>query len=267
MIRVSLGLSFVLDANVVWRHEIEGALDRHVGPDRMSARRLGSVTYVTDIFGSFGLATPKLKVHRHGQDVTESFLDEHPDRTSVFKDAEDSLPNSLAKSVLGEVTRTDLWSTFIERSLVPHYNKAIESYHGMRLDIRDRFLRRLASVIALMRLKDTQALATACMTRGKLAREVVRDGMDPYGNNITNVIPSLDAFVMLTMALIKRGRIITRNDLQDARHLAATVPYADIVLTDKEMASLVGPSGLASKARAAVLVSTAQLLRTLSKST
>ena len=112
-------------------------------------------------------------------------------------------------------------------------------------------------------MKDSQALATACVARGKSPEEVLREGLDSYGNNILNVMPSFDSLVLLTMAFIQRGQEIARNDLQDARHLAATVPYADFVMTDKDMTNRFALSTLASKARADVLSNMDELLEKL----
>ena len=259
----ALGVSFILDSNMAWRHEIDSALDNHVGPDRMSVRPLGSVPFVTDLFGLFGKDTPKLRIQRDGQDVTAAFLREHPERADAVKEAEKELPARLAKSVLGEGKKTGMWSALVDRELTPYYDKTVESYQGMPVAVRDRFLRRLASAVLLISMKDTQALVTACLARGKSPEEVLQEGLDSYGNNILNVMPSFDSFVLLTMALIQRGQKIIRNDLQDVRHLAATVPYVDFVMTDKDMKNRFALSTLASKARADVLSDIDELIEKL----
>ena len=205
----ALGLSFISDSDMVWRHEIESALDRHVGPDRMSVERLGGVPYLTDLYGFFGRPRPKLTIERDGKDVTEAFLREHPETAGALEEAQDEFPARLAKSVLREGEKTRVSSSFIDLNLVPHYEKAMESYQGMSQVVRDRFLRKMASAIVLIRLVDIDALATACAARGNSYREVLREGMDSYGNNILNVMPSVDSLVLLTMALIQRGQKIT----------------------------------------------------------
>ena len=259
----ALGLSFILDSNVVWHHEIECALDSHVGPDRRSAGPLGSVPFVTDLYGSFGRTSPKLRIQRAGRDVTEAFIREHPEKVAAVKEAENELPTRLAKSVLGEGEKTGMWSSLIDRDLIPYYDKTLETYQGMPQLVRERFLRRLASAVLLISMKDSRALAIACVARGKSLEDVLREGLDSYGNNILNVMPSFDSLVILTMAFIQRGQKIVRNDLQDARHLAATVPYADFVMTDKDMKNRFALSTLASKARADVLSDMDDLLEKL----
>ena len=259
----ALGLSFILDSNIVWRHEIDSALDSHFGPARMSVRPLRSVPFVTDLFGSFGKNTPKLRIQRDGQDVTAAFLREYPERAEAVRQAEGELPAKLAKAVLGEGKKAGKWSALVDRELIPYYDKTVESYQDMAPVVRDRFLRRLASAVHLISMMDTQALVPACVARGKSPEEVLRDGLDSYGNNILNVMPSFDSFVLLTMPLIQRGQKIIRNDLQDVRHLAATVPYADFVMTDKDMTNRFELSALASKARAEVLYDIDELIEKL----
>lgn len=261
----SLGMSFTLRPDIVWHHEIESALDTHVGPVRFYASPLGPVPYVTDIFGLLGRTAPKLRIDRDGQDVTEEFLRVHPERASMLKAAQDELPTSLAKSFLGETERVGWLPSLMDREIVPRFNKAMKSYQERSPAVRDRFLRRLISTIILIGLEDTIPLGFACIARGKELTEVLAEGLDPYGNSIMNVMPSFDSLVLLTMALIQRGQTITKNDLQDARHLAATVPYADFVMTDKDMMRRFALSSLASKARAEVLCDMDQLLGKLER--
>ena len=247
--------AFTQDPNVLWHHEIESGLTRFVGLDRMSVWPLGRVPFVTDVFGSFGQRTPKLTVSRDGQDVTEAFLQEHPDRADAITEAQQRLPHDLARAILRETPRTGIWSALLDQKLVPQYNKAVESYQGMGENARRLFLRRLASVIVLACVKDFDAFVASCMARGESMSNVLEVDRDSYGNTILNVMPSFDAFVVLSMELIKTGQEVTRNDLQDVRHMAATVPYANIVMTDKRMMTLFESSGLAKKARAKVLYS------------
>ncbi len=218
----------------------------------MSARPLADVPYVTDVFGAFDLPTPNLRVYRDEQDVTDAFLREHPDRATTFKALQDALPGNIAESLLTETERTRRASVRIDRSLVPQYNSAIAVYEATPAHIRDRLLRRFASVLAFTGMKYGEPLAASCLARGTSWRAVLQDDMDLGGNNIANVMPTLDALVILTMGLIRRGRKVTRNDVQDAGHLANAVPYADIVMTDRDMAALYALSGLAEKARATV---------------
>lgn len=260
----ALGMSFTLGADIVWHHEIESALDTHIGPVRSYRPPLGPMPYVTDIYGLLGSTAPKLRIeNRDGQDVTEEFLRVYPERASTLTAAQDELPTRLARSFLSETEKSGWLPSLMDREIVPRFNKAMKSYQEMAPAVRDRFLRRLISTIILIGLEDTIPLRFACIARGKELTEVLGEGLDPYGNSIMNVMPSFDSLVLLTMALIQRGQRITKNDLQDARHLAATVPYADFVMTDKDMMRRFALSSLASKARAEVLCDMDQLLEKL----
>ena len=259
----ALGMSFVQNSDVVWHHEIESALETHIGPDRFYRPPLGPVSYVTDIFGFLGSTNPKLRIDRDGQDVTEDYLRVHPEKAVAVKAAQDGLPASVAKSFLCEEEKIGWLPSLIDREVVPRFNKAMDSYQEMPPAVRERFLRRLASTIVLIELKDSVPLGIACAARGKQLREVLGEGLDLHGNSIMNVVPSFDSLVLLTEALIHRGQQITRNDLQDAQHLAATLPYADFVMTDKDMKSRFASSSLVSKARAEVVSDMDQLLEEL----
>ena len=105
----------------------------------MSVWPLGRVPFVTDVFGSFGQRTPKLTVSRDGQDVTEAFLQEHPDRVDAITEAQQRLPHDLARAILRETPRTGIWSALLDQNLVPQYNKAVESYQGMGENARRLF--------------------------------------------------------------------------------------------------------------------------------
>ena len=261
-----LGCSFVVNLKDLWRREIECALDRHVGPDRMSARPLPPVPFVTDVFGAWSMPTPKLRVMRHDNDVTQAFLRDNPDRADALREAEARMPGKLAKMLLSDTPRTSRWRSLIAERLLPHYAKATETFGNLSANVRSRFLRRLAAILALNGLYDSDALAVACMARGKSV-DILREGLDAFGYNIMAVVPSFDAFVMLTMELIAKSvterRPILVNDLQDARHLAMTVPYADFVMTDRDMATRWRDSGLADKARATVRHDLGQLMKDL----
>ena len=264
-IRVLGGFTFVHDPNVVWIHEVESALDKFVGRDEMSALPLDPIRYVTDVFGFFGESAPKVSVMRGNQDVTEAFFREHPDRANIVKEALQRLPFELAGAMLTSSPRSGVWSALLANKLAPQYEQAIEHYRKMNEHVRRLFLRRLTSVIVMAAIKDLDVLVASCMARGMTVPDVLGIERDSYGNTIMNVMPSFDAFVALSMQLIKEGREITTNDLQDMRHLATTVPYADFVMTDKRMMRLFELSGLRQKARARVLYSLDELSVELEK--
>ena len=263
-----LGCSFVVNLDDLWQREIECALDTHVGPDRMSVCPLAPVPFVTDVFGAWRMPVPRLRVMRDDEDVTQAFLRDNPDRADALREAEATMPDKAAKALLGDTPKTSKWRSLIAESLLPHYAKAGETYGNLPANVRSRFLRRLAAILALNGLYDSDALAVACLARGKSV-ELLREGLDAFGYNIMAVVPSFDAFVMLTMELIDKSvterRPIAVNDLQDARHLAMTVPYADFVMTDRGMATHWRDSGLAAKARAEVLHDLDQLANALER--
>ena len=257
-----LGCTFVVNLRDLWQRELESALDRHVGPDRMSARPLPPVPFVTDVFGAWGLPVPKLRVMREHEDITQAFLRDNPDRADALQDIEARMPGELANALIRDTPRTSKWRCLIAENLLPHYARAVQTLGNLPTNVQDLFLRRLAAILALNGLYDSDVLAVACMARGR-SLDILREGLDAYGYNIMAVIPSFDAFVMLTMQLIKTSakeqRPISVNDLQDARHLAMTVPYADLVMTDRDMASHWRDSGLAEKAHAKVVHDLGQL--------
>ena len=248
-------LTFVHDSATVWVHEVEAALTKFVGSDVMSAMPIGSVPYVTDAFGLFGESAPNIRDMLEDHDVADRAFLEHPCRAGIVEEMQRQLPYDFAKRLLVSPPRTGVWSALLDNRLVPQYNKAVESYLEMDEHTRSLFLRRLASVIVVVSIKDLDVLTASCMARGQTVVDVLKMDDDSYGNTILNVMPSLDALVTLSTELIKQGREVTRNDLQDIRHLAATVPYADFVMTDKRMMRLFQTSGLGRKARAKVLYS------------
>ena len=144
-----LGCSFVVNLKDLWRREIECALDRHVGPDRMSARPLPTVPFVTDVFGAWGMPVPKLRVMLGDEDVSQAFLQDNPDRADALREAEATMPRELAKSLLRETPRTSRWRSLIAERLLPHYAKATETFRNLPPNLRSRFLRRLAAILAL----------------------------------------------------------------------------------------------------------------------
>ena len=191
-----LGCSFVVNLDDIWQREIECALNRYVGPDRMSAYPLPPVPFVTDVFGAWQVPVPKLRVMRHDEDITQAFLRDNPDRADALHEAEAAMPGELAKALLSDTPRTSRWRTLIERVL-PTYTKAGETFANLPANVRDRFLRRLAAILALNGLYDSKVLAMACLARGQSWKDVLREGLDAFGYNIMTVVPSFDAFVML----------------------------------------------------------------------
>ena len=170
-----LGCSFVVNMDDLWQREIECALDRHVGPDRMSARPLPPVSFVTDVFGAWQIPVPKLRIMQHDKDVTGAFLRDNPEKADALHEAEANMPGELAKGLLNDTPRTSRWRSIFNKRLLPHYAKATETYANLPKNVRSRFLRRMAAVLALNGLYDSKALAVACLARGK-SMDVLREG-------------------------------------------------------------------------------------------
>ncbi|MDE0660239.1 MAG: hypothetical protein OXI79_11380 [Gammaproteobacteria bacterium] len=250
-IEVLGNLTFVYDPTVIWVHEVEAALSEFVGSDEMRATPIERIPYVTDAFGLFGESVPLVEawVKQHMPGVPT----DHPGVASVLREMQQRLPRDFAKRLLESPPKTGVWSALLDDKLVPQYNKVVESYRNMDTESRGLFLRRLASVVVVNDIMDPDILKAACVARGRTEVDVLKMDSDSYGNTIVNVMPSLDALVVLSMGLIEQGNAVIRNDLQDIRHLATTVPYADFVMTDRRMMRLFHNSGLVEKARAKVL--------------
>ena len=250
-IEVLGNLTFVYDPTVIWTHEVEAALSKFVGPEEVSAIPTEGISYVTDAFGLFGESIPL--VEERVEQPMPGVPTDHPGVLSILKEMQQRLPRDFAKRLLESPPKTGVWSALLDERLVPQYNKAVESYRNMDEESRALFLRRLASFIVVNDIIEPDVLETSRMARGRTVVDVLKMDGDSYGNTILNVMPSLDALVTLSMRLIEQGHEVIRNDLQDIRHLATTVPYADFVMTDRRMMGLFHRSGLAEKARARVL--------------
>ena len=255
--------------HVVSRHEIEGLLDRIVGP---SHRPINAMDYLDwGVARAFGMVGGFRLRSANGADVTEAVRRRHPggpeDFDRVLWEAELGLNRACIEGPSPE-EEPDLrkfgWDPTKSFDMASR-RAAQEVEQVQRFDAAPRWRRgRIRDVVAareiLIEIND--ALSRGLHERGTRLETVFRQPDAARG--AFDSMPSFDATVTLKTEYHRDpGHRWTTNDIHDIDALGSTLPYCDIVVTDKAAASHAVRTGLAERLQTTVLSRTADLLKHL----
>ena len=254
------GFAVVTNRHAITTHEIEALLDDLVGanPDPIS-----SLDYLDwGVFRVLGMRGDFKVVTRDGEDVTSAVRQRFPDGPDEFDRILNEGIVNLNRQVLDGPSPQD----------EPDFRAK-----GYRRDrILERYVQEAAAEDAWARLLDEEPQ----WRRGRLrdavsAREVAvhiietvkfaanARGLQAFGDifrgvedprRAFDVMPSFDVSVTLKTTIHRNGQHRwTNNHVHDIHALASTLPYCDIVVTDREMAALVRRSKLDQRLGTTVL--------------
>lgn len=240
-------------------HEIEALLDHLIGPN---PRPINTMDYLDwGVARAFGMVGGFRVRSSTGDDVTEGVRARHPAGPAAFDSA-------LAKAEL-ELNRRIIegpapdeedemqalgWNPRAAMEVTDR-RAAQEVEQVARFDEDPAWRRgRIRDVVAAREvlIEINETLHKGFSSRGAKLEEVLSDVGDT--RRAFDSMPSFDVAVSLKTAYHRDStHRWTTNDIHDIDALGSTLPYCDIVVTDKAMASHVLQTGLAERLSTVVL--------------
>lgn len=259
----------VTSRSVVATHEIEAVLDGIVGPNPHPINTMDYLDWgVARAFGMVGGFRVK---SIGGEDVTEEVRSSYRDGPEAFDAIHAAAELGLNRCVIDgpspdeEPELRELGWNPTSAFEIAEQRAAQELEQVQRFDRDPRWRRgRIRDVVAtreiLIEINDI-------LFKGLAARGATLDAMFPepeHARRALDPMPSFDAAVTLKTSYHgdpEHGW--TPNDIHDIGALGATLPYCDIVVTDKAMASHAKRTGLAERLGTLVLSRPSDLLEHL----
>lgn len=257
-----VSLFFVVTSlHVVASHEVEALFNKIIGPN---PNPFGFVRYLDwGVMRSAGLDGRLRVINGKDKDVTEAYIKNYPDKEFLLSKLREASLN-LNRSVIegpspGDEAefRANGWNP---ENLLEQYKKMAEFEKVLvkELDEDPKYrcdsglLRNLVSARYICHLLN-DTFWEGLRNRGvERLEEVFR----PDSDDICQMdrMPSFDVFVSLMTSLHKNpNHGWKENHIHDIFALALTVPYCDIVLTDREMVSHVRRTGVDQRMDTVVL--------------
>jgi hypothetical protein len=248
----------VMSRSAIASHEIESLLDRLIGPN---PKPINTIQYLSwGVARAFGMVGGFRVKSLDGEDVTEEVRARHPDGCEAFDRA-------LAKADL-DFNRSVIEGPTPEEE--PELRKLGYDTKGL-FEIADRRAEQEIEQVARFnaypewrrgRIRDVIAAREIIieindpLIRGLTERGVAPHEVFPKAGDASGVfesMPSFDVAVSLKAAYHRdSSHRWTPNDIHDIDALGSTLPYCDIVVTDKMVAHVTG-RGLAERLQATVL--------------
>ena len=248
---------------VVARHEIEALLDYFVGPN---LKPINTMDYLDwGVFRAFGMDGSIRVKSAEGRDVTNQVRQSFPHGPQVFDEIVSEGVLKLNRQVIdGPSPEED--AEFREHGYDPiRVLEQFEKEAANEVEFADRLnddpkwrrgrLRDAVSAREVL-IQINSILKRGCDERGVVSLESLQSPFPSVtdARRVFDFMPSFDASVTLKTSLHKDARHPwTPNDIHDLHALASTLPYCDIVITDRAMASQAVQTGLASRLNTVVL--------------
>lgn len=255
----------VTSRSVISVHEVEALLDRLVGPN---PHPINSMDYLDwGVARAFGMAGGFQVKSATGDDITDEVRSKHPAGPEAFDLRLAQAELELNRKTI-EGPRLDEEPELRESGWNPRAalevserRAAQEVEQVSRFDDDPRWRRgRIRDVVAAREvlIEINETLQRGLSERGVKAEEVFTRVEETRG--AFDSMPSFDVAVTLKTELHRDPQHRwTTNDVHDIDALGSTVPYCDIVVTDKAMASHVNHAGLAERLDAVVISPLADL--------
>ena len=245
---------------IVATHEIEALLDQIVGPN---PKPINSMNYLDwGVYRAMGMDGSMRVQSADGIDVTEEVRQSFPQGSQVFDQIVSQAALEFNRQIIdGPSPEED--SEFRkqgynpEKILEPYEQEAANELGQARLlDDEKKWRRgRLRDVVSAREvlIQINSILKRGCNERGIGSLQNLFPSVTDTRRAFDSM-PSFDASVTLKTSLHKNERHRwTTNDVHDLHALALTLPYCDIVITDRAMASQAAQTGLASRFNTIVL--------------
>jgi len=256
----------VTSREVVAEHEVEALLDRLVGPRPDPINEMDYLDWgVARAFGKVG----GLRVIRgdDGADITEEVRARDPGGPNAFDRkiawAELELNRRTLEGPTAEEEpelRREGWDPMAAMEVTAQ--RATQEIEQVQRFNTNRAWR-LGHLRDVVMAREVLIEINEMLSRGLTARDTTVEAAFPdpeVARHAFDVMPSFDVSVSLKTAYHRNpAHNWTPNDIYDIDALASTLPYCDIVLTDKQAASTVVQSGLSKRFEAVVLPHLADL--------
>lgn len=254
------GFKVVTPRFVVATHEIEALLDHIIGPNPEPINTMDYLDW--GIFRALGMDGSVRVTSADGRDVTEEVRQSNTYGPQVFDEiVSETILELNRKAIVGPSPDED--SEYREQGysprniLEPYEREAeneVEFVHRLNDDPKWRRGRLRDAVSA----REVLIQINSILKRGCDARGIgsLQSLFPPVTDTrrVFDAMPSFDASVTLKTSLHKNSRHSwTSNDVHDLHALALTLPYCDIVITDRAMASQAVQTRLASRFNTIVL--------------
>ena len=245
---------------VIATHEIEGLLDRLVG---LNSQPINTMDYLDwGVFRAFGMVGGLGIKSISGQDVTDEYRHQYADGPQAFDSLVSKATLDLNRQVIdgpSQDEESDLrklgWNP--QPLLKMYEQKAedeLEQVRRFNCDPqwrRDRIRDAISAREVLLEINTI--LKRGCDDRGVDSLEKILPEIETTRCAFDSM-PSFDVAVTLKTSYHRDAmHLWTQNDIHDINALASTIPYCDIVVTDKAMASHAIRTGLAERLNTIVL--------------
>ena len=257
----------VMPRHVVATHEVEAVLDRIVGPNPQPINTMDYLDRgVSRAFGMDGGISIK---SISDKDVTAELRRRYADGPQAWDAVLQETEWEFNRRVIDGPTpdeepefREDGWNP--EAVIEAYEGKAVEEREQVcRLDRNPRWRRgRLRDVVTARELlfEYLDIFWKGLTDRGLVSlEEIFPESSDPRCHEL-NSMPSFDVAVTLKISYHRdANHQWTNNDIHDIHAIAGTLPYCDIVVSDKAVISHVMRTGLSERLSTTVLASLSDL--------
>lgn len=249
--------------HVVAKHEIEAVLNRIVGPNPHPIKTTNYLDW--GVSRAFGFVGGIIVKSTSSEDVTNKLRDQFVDGPQAWDAVLYKTEWEFNRKVIDGPTpeeeskfRKDGWNP--EAVIEAYEQKAAEERSQVCRFDRDPRWRgaRLHDVITARELLiEFRDIFLECLTERGLTsfEDVFPESPDPRCHEL-NSMPSFDVAVTLKTSYHQdANHHWTNNDIHDINAMAVTLPYCDIVLSDKAVISHVTRTGLSERLGTTVLSS------------
>lgn len=263
----SLSRYFVVTSReMIATREIEAVLDIIVGP---APDPINAIHYLDwGVCRAFGLVGGLKIMSSRGEDVTAEFRESYADGPEAFdryvQEAELNLNRQMIEGPTPSeepVWRKEGWAP--ERPLEIYEQKSIDELEQVeRFDVDPKWPRnRIRDAISAREclFEINTILKSACNKRRVFSLESIFPETED-ARRAFDSMPSFDVSVTLkTSYHHNRYHPWKQNDIHDINAMASTVPYCDIVVTDKAVSSHLIRTGLDKRFNTIVLANLSEL--------
>jgi hypothetical protein len=235
-------------------HELEALLDNVAGPNPRPIKRVKYLDYgLMRAFGQYGKF--RIKSKTTGEDVTTAVRASFPHGPAAFHGFLSRAERKLNRMILDGPTKPQEvslrgigWDPYaadrVARQRAEQEREQVEVFNS---DPKWR-KGRIRDVVAARELviELNRPLFRGLYDRKAPLQSVFRNREE--SRRAVDSMPSVDVSITLKASYHQDPRHVwTQNDVFDIDAMASTLPYCDIVATDKEVASHIRRSGLASR--------------------
>ena len=258
---------------IIANHEVEALLDEHVGP---SSRPINDMDYLDwGVARAFGMVGGfRIKDNQTDEDVTEKAAAEDPDGAEAFYRKLAWADFELNRKTLEGPTveeeprlRADGWDPRAGYEVAAR--RAAQELEQVERFNDDPVWRgeRIRDVIAAREviIEIGRMLFEGLAGRSASLDDVLDENHIDKTRRVFNAMPSFDVSVSVKAAYHRNPAHRWKpNHIHDIDAMASTVPYCDIVVTDREAASHLIQTGVAGRFQTTVLARVEDLVPLLS---